>query len=51
MAFTQIEVAKALASTDTASLVITLHEIAAAGETAAAEMGYADRKGPCCLIR
>lgn len=43
MAFTQLEVAKALASTDTASLVITLHEIAAAGEAAAAEMGYADR--------
>jgi len=40
--FTQMEVARALAKTDAPSLIITLHEIALAGEAVAAEMGYAD---------
>jgi len=42
MVFSQIEVAKALASSHQPSLVVTLHEIAQAGEAVAAEMGYAD---------
>jgi len=42
MAFTQLEVARALATTDMPSLITTLRGIAAAGEGVAAEMGYAD---------
>jgi len=40
--FTQVEVAKALAKTDTDSLVTTLNEISLAGEAVAQDMGYAD---------
>jgi len=42
MTFTKLQIARALGSTDSATVTAALYEVAAAGESAAAEMGYAD---------